>query len=739
MPKFSNLLVSTIREFDGGWNTVTSDLNLPTKFSKTEENMFYGLSGTKQKRYGTRFVCDVTTYPNIEETWNTVTTTQQTLVTFAQKKELMVAAYDTVTITSPENIKGTYEVKQTSKDSFILDISKNTPTVGTEITFYKNKRDTVTQTTTSTANVSKKLAHFSTENHSDLLIGHTITITSTNLAGIYTVVDRTSTQFSIDVSNVSNLVASYSNVNTVIGNRNILFDDSHKDNRIINITYFLDKLIAVTKYGEVLAIDALGNSIIIFNDKIAKQVGAGSGWDITTNVCFAVFNGILTIWNGVNKPLAVDLYKNVPCNYLVDESTQSNSMIPIAKYAISINHYLVAANVFDEQAGEWKPDRVMISDFDSIGTFNDGTENTLENGGVSVDIGKIVESSISEIRGLSRYRTQLIVSFDEVSTFGTLGGMTDAVDTTGPEPVDYKIHKPDFNDVISDYGCVNHRTFQNIAGDVGALSFRGLGIFRKASLSNLTTSGRLSTIIGSELYKTFKDLSVEALTERIWSVYNAKEQQYMLFIPNSSTFDTTSETTCFVYTIPSTGLARSTDGIWSKFTGWNFQCGCSSALNEIFLVNRTKVYILGNEDNPIYADFVGDPDFVDEEGELSGKDIEFTWELGWQDMNNRQAKKTLRYIGLSTNGTSPFTLATNYDYIDEPLTGEQKIDFVGGDSVGWGNGKQVYGGGRRTNTEQLFAFTSKFNLIKLKIYGKSKEDLKINSISLFYQMGNIRR
>ena len=463
MPKFSNLSVSTIREFDGGWNTVTSDLNLPTKFSKTEENMFYGLSGTKQKRYGTRFVCDVTTYPDIEETWDTVTTTQQTLVTFTQKKELMVAAYDTVTITAPENIKGTYEVKQTSKDSFILDISQNTPEVGTEITFYKNKRDTITQTTQNTANVSKKLAHFVTEDHSDLLIGHTITITSTNLAGIYTVVDRTSTQFSIDVSNVNNLAASYSNVSTVIGNRNILFDDSHKDNRIINITYFLDKLIAVTKYGEVLAIDALGNSIIIFNDKIAKQVGAGGGWDVTSQVCFAVFNGILTIWNGVNKPLAVDLYKNVPCNYLVDEATQSNSMVPIAKYAISINHYLVAANVFDEQAGEWKPDRVMISDFDAIGTFNDGTENTLENGGVSVDIGKIVESSISEIRGLSRYRTQLIVSFDEVSTFGTLGGMTDAVDTTGPEPVDYKLHKPDFNDVISDYGCVNHRTFQNIA------------------------------------------------------------------------------------------------------------------------------------------------------------------------------------------------------------------------------------------------------------------------------------
>lgn len=736
MPRFEEMTVSTIREFDGGWNTVTSDLNLSTKFSKTEDNVFYGLSGTKQKRYGTKFVCDVTKYSDIEETWEEITTEQQILVTFEQKKELTIAAYDTVTITSPNDLKGTYTVKQTNRNEFVLDMQNKAVSNGTDITFYKNNRDTITQTTKSVSSVSKKLAHFSTNNHSDLLIGHSLAITNTNLAGFYTVVDRTSTTFSVDVSNIATLSERYSNVSAVFNNRNILRVEG---NRIINITYFLDKLIGVSKLGEVIAIDADGNGIIIFNDDIARQVGAGNGWDETSHVCFAVFNGILTIWNGVNKPLAVDLYKNVPCNYLVDEATQSNSMIPIAKYAISINHYLVAANVFDEQAGEWKPDRVMISDFDAIGTFNDGTENTLENGGVSVDIGKIVESSISEIRGVSRYRTQLIVSFDEVSAFGTLGGTIEATDTSGPDPVEYKLHKPEFNDVISDYGCVSHRSFQNIAGDVGALSFRGLGIFRKASLSNLTTSGRLSTIIGSELYKTFKDLSVEALTERIWSVYNAKEQQYMLFIPNASTFDDTTETTCFVYTIPSTGLARSTDGIWSKFTGWNFQCGCSSALNEIFLVNRTKVYVLGNNDNPIYADFVGDPDFVDEEGKLSGKDIEFTWEFGWQDMNNRQAKKTLRYIGLSTNGTSPFTLTTNYDYIDEPLTGEQKIDFVGGDSVGWGNGKQRYGGGRRTNTEQLFAFTSKFNLIKLKIYGKSKEDLKINSISLHYLTGNIRR
>lgn len=736
MPKFEGLNVSTVREFDGGWNTVSSPLNLSTKYSVIEDNMFYGLSGTKQKRYGTKYFCDVTKYPDIEEVWETVQISQQNLSTFPQNDLLRIAAYDTITITSPEDLKGTYDVKQAAKDEFIIDTKDKIIAQGTEIECYKNKLETNAQKFTASKNVSKKLANFSTDYHSDLLVGHIINITSTDLSGTYTIIDRTADKFSIDISDKADMANSYSEVCAVFNNRNIA---SVEGNRLVNITYFLDKIIGVTSEGEVIAIDAKGNSIILFNDNIAKNVGASSGWNKTSHVCFAVFNGILTIWNGVNKPLAVDLYKNIPCNYLVDEATQSNSMIPIAKYAISINHYLVAANVFDEQAGEWKHDRIMISDFDAIGTFNDGTESTLENGGISVDIGKIVESSISEIRGISRYRTQLIVSFDEVSAFGTLGNMIDAVDSTGEQPVEYKVHKPDFNDVISDYGCISHRTFQNITGDVGAVSFRGLGIFRKASLSNLTTSGRLSTIIGSELYKAFKNLSIEALTERTWSLYNTKEQQYMLFIPNGSSLEDTTETTCYVYTIPSTGLARSTDGIWSRFKGWNFQCGCTSALNEVFLVNRTKLYILGNYDNPIFADFVDDPDIVDENGLHTGKEVEFVWEFGWQDMNNRQAKKALRYISLSTNGTAHFTFATNYDYIDTPYEGEQKIEMVGGDSVGWGNGEQRYGAGRRTNTEQLFAFTSKFNLIKMKIYGKSKDELRINSISLFYQMGNIRR
>ena len=54
-------------------------------------------------------------------------------------------------------------------------------------------------------------------------------------------------------------------------------------------------------------------------------------------------------------------------------------------------------------------------------------------------------------------------------------------------------------------------------------------------------------------------------------------------------------------------------------------------------------------------------------------------------------------------------------------------------------GEQSYGGGRITNNEQLFAWTTKFKIGKFRIHGASKDKLNINSITLYYQMGNIRR
>lgn len=821
MPKFDSLNVSTIREFDGGWDAVSSDLNMSTKYSKVENNVFYGISGAKQKRYGTKYFVDVTKYTELEETYENVVIEVNQFVKFAQDTVHNVEKGDTITIASPASIAGSYTVTNNYYSKFTVIIA-NPPAdktftdvqytcngitqtaatvgiIGNTMTFDRNinplvkKGDeisvtspaeyvgdwTVTYADSTTIEIDceqssattatsiqytlsrngtiytkagdiseqpvKKLMVFeyTAQNGNELLIGHKVTITDpASLAGTYTVVERDFEKYKVNVSDTAATAGTLSEVTITHNNRNI------SGTRIVDMTYFLDKIIAVTDYGEVIAIDASGNASILFNEDIANQTNTTQpgGWIHTTkypvdSVCFTVFNGILTIWNEWNKPLYVNLYNVIPCNYLVDEATQTNSMIPIAKYAIAINHYMVVGNTIEDgfQTGEEvrHKDRIYISDYDTIATFNDGSVDYLENGGIYVDIGKVVSTSMSEIKGLSRYRTQLIVGFDEVSAFGTLGTMIDATTNDG---IEYQLHKPEFSDVISDFGCISNRTYQTILGDVACLSYDGVGLFRKQVLSSLTTSAKLSTIIGPELYKTFKDLTQDSLTNRIWTVYNPKEQQYMLFIPNGSTLEETTETLCFVYTIPSTASqTKATTGAWSLFTGWNFQCGCTSALNEVFFANGNIIYVLGNADRPIFSDFQDDPDYpADEETGISGKDITFDWEFGWQDFNNRVAKKTLRYIGVTSTGTSNYTFGTWYDYLKDPEC-EMHIDLVGGDAAGWGNGRQRYGGGRRTSTEELFAYTAKFNLTKLRIYGSSKEDLKISAISLFYLVGNIRR
>lgn len=817
MPRFEKMTVSTIREFDGGWNAVTSDLNMPTKYSIIENNVFFGLSGAKQKRYGTKFFANVKNYERITETYHNVEVESSKIITLEQDTVHTINQNDTITVTSPAALAGTYTVIANNYSTFRVNAAssdldpKYTNVVykkgtddnsimttdvfinGSTITFNRNKNPLVKKDATikitkpvvlvgeykvvySDNNILKVSVPFdkdtsdlseveyeysiagdipdpytkyaedgtveakqflvfepdSTQNA--LLKGHKIFINSPNeLSDTYIVVDKTPTTYKIEITDKSPSEDEYETVMISHDNRNI------QGTRLVNGEYYLDKIIAVSDIGEVVAIDAVGDAIILFNDEIAQQnnVDIASGWGATDHVCFTVFNGILTLWNGRNKPLYVDLRNTVPCNFLVDEATQTNSMIPIAKYAIAINHYLVVGNCYDEVEGIWHPDRIYISDYDTIATFNNGSEDPIDNGGIYIDIGKIVSTSLSEIRGLSRYRTQLIVSFDEVSVLGTLGT---TIDQTTVDGIEYKLHKPDFSDVISDFGCISNRTFQTLLGDVCCLSYNGIGLFRKQVLSSLTTCAQLATIIGPELYKTFKDLSDDALNNRIWSVFNPKEQQYMLFIPNSSTLAETTETKCFVYTVPSTAAqSKATSGAWSLFTGWNFQWGCTSALNEVFFGNGTKIYILGNQDRPYYADFMDDPEFPpDEETGISGKAISFMWEFGWQDFNNRVAKKTMRYVGITSTGTSQYTFGTHYDYIEEEEP-EMHIDLVGGDANGWGAGRQLYGGSRRTSTEELFAYTAKFDLIKMKIYGISKEDLKISAISLHYLSGNIRR
>lgn len=741
MAGFGSLLTTTIREFDGGLNVVNDDLNMDTKYSKVETNVYNNIDGTKSKRYGTKYFADIKSYEIVDEIYDSceVIVTKMLRIKQPEKRYIPVSNF-TLSIVAPEELIGDYTVSFANKEYFEIkiDSSFSADTVA-EITYtYRSETENVATDCTVT---TKSMLEFIYDGYNRLISGNTLTISDNEaLNGEYIVQTVDNSAYYIDITD-KNVTETQQNVHITHDNRNI------KGNRIINGEYFIDKLILVSDLGEIIAVDGAGDAITIWNDTIAKTVNkeGAEGWHKTTSVCFTVFNGVLTVWNGTDKPLAIDFDKFIPCNYLLDEGTGSNANVPIAKYALAFNHYLVAANIFDELEGKQFPDRLSISSRDTIGTFYSGDFTDIDNDAVVIDLGKIISSNKQSIKGLSRYRNNIAVGFDDVTVFGVLGTYEDAKKEVNGEEVAYKIHVPNFEDVVDSHGCISNRTYMPIQSELVCLDYTGLPMFRRGNFNSMVIPTRISKQIAPELYKQFIGLTESAIEDRIFTVYNPKDNQYLLFIPNNSDIDETTETLCYAYTLRNGSNSSARDGAWSKFVGWNFQFGITTALGEVFLGNGTKLYTLGNVDNPYYADFIDDPEYpAQDEEDTSGKAIDFDWEFPWADFGDRAAIKKSRYIALSTTGDSQFYVDMFLDYIYNNIDTGMKdpqltMDFVGGDSPGWGGGSQLYGAGRRTNTEFLFAWTATFKIAKIRLYGSSKKKININSISIYYQKGNIRR
>lgn len=748
---FNSLQTTTIREFDGGLNVVTDDLNMDTSYSTIETNVFNNINGTKSVRYGTKMFANFTG-TEVEKTIGVAQVTRR-VYSFKQPTTnkigvgTFVSVYQNSSDVTPQ-LSGTV-IRASETDFYIFSYSTFVTFSGT-VYFDYYVLDIQYEKISATYNGYNDYNQYVLnseylEELQYLFIGSGVLIYYNNTWNYRTIED-------IDYTNGYYFITNSENLNQLT----IKFTyNTFTGSRIINGTYFIDKLVLVTDIGEICLVDGTGRLSIIFNSTIANTINIEQpgGWHNTSSVCFAVFNGILTIWNGVDKPLAVDLTNSkVPCNYLVDTGTMSNSYVPIAKYAIAFNHYLVAGNVYDEEEGKYITDRLCISAKDSIGTFYTGLSTDTGNDAVNIDLGTIISSNSQTIKGLSRYRNQLVVGFDDVTVFGTLGDYVETEEKVGDEYVKHSNHVPKFEDVIDNHGCISNRTFASISSELICLDYSGLPNFRRGNLTAQVVPKRISEKIAPELYQSYIKLDENVIEDQIFGVINPKENQYLLFIPNNSDYSSITETICYAYTLNSATSSVS-DGAWSKFIGWNFDYGITSALNTVFLGKGKKLYVLGSIDNPYYADYIDDPLYpaVDDE-DTKGKAIDFIWEFPWADFGDRAAIKKSRYLALSTTGTAKFNIDFFVDYIykdrmTDELLPSLSMDFVAGDSYGYGNGNsqsenlgnQLYGGGRRTNTEFLFAWTTKFKIGKFRISGSTKYKLNINSITLYYLKGNIRR
>jgi hypothetical protein len=314
---------------------------------------------------------------------------------------------------------------------------------------------------------------------------------------------------------------------------------------------------------------------------------------------------------------------------------------------------------------------------------------------------------------------------------------------------------------------------------------RGVPSVRRTTFTERLRPRRVSELIDPAIQESLSGLTVEALEDRVFSLYHRKEGQYMLFIPDNSRDMDITETRGFVFTQIEELDVRA----WSEIKGWNWRSGCISSQGRVFFTRENKVFLYGDNENPISRDFVLEQEtwqdgtvFSDGTGWLvgrtededstlkdtSGIPIQFDWILPWADFERRSNVKQLRYVNLDASGRGEFVMQVFVDNIfearnqlgqefndgstfsdgygfdgAEPIRDPSlEMEFRGGDASGFGLqpfGSSPFGGGRLTQNERLYAMTTRGKIFKLRMAGETLDPLQFISITLDYQLGSIRR
>jgi hypothetical protein len=481
--------------------------------------------------------------------------------------------------------------------------------------------------------------------------------------------------------------------------------------------------------------------------------GNPSGWSETFFCSAAVFNGQLIICNGVNKPIVIS--DGLSIAYLVDLATGSNANTPVCRFVRTHDRYLVMAGDLSNSS------TIYISASDTAGTF---VGDPAPNDAVNVNLGSRVPAGSHVIKGLGRFRDRLVVAFEEATLIGTLGTYVS------------NDHVPTWSDTVDEIGSISHRTIVATGETTMLLDGSGVGSVKRTLFTTTVKSERQSELIDPEIQKDLSKLtSTATLEDRTFSAYDGKNHITMLFLPNENSAELVTETRCFAYQFNE----KLKIAAWEEYKHWKWNAACSSALKRVFFANDTQIYIYGNKDDPIHADFVGDQETFDDEtvfndgygfypvadADDSGVPIPWAFELPWADNGARFDVKNSRYLGIDAEGDARFTamMFTDKIYEDTNDPGEYFLDdtlfdddlgfdvttllptlsmeFVANSSPGYGLSPfgDYYGDGRPSGDERLYAWPSPYKLYKLRFEGESMKPFSFVSFTLAYNRGSIRR
>lgn len=480
--------------------------------------------------------------------------------------------------------------------------------------------------------------------------------------------------------------------------------------RILNMVYFRDFIIAAFENGEVQKVDANGIATTIWNTAIANALpGSPDGWSTNLDlVDFTDFRGELILTNGIDKPIIVE--SDLTVKYLQDPSSGTNIHTPVTKYCTTVSNYTVMAG---------DPNNPSVVYVSSTGTSGVWPGDADPNDSISFDVGAYTGEQSTDILAVASFKNYLVVYFAEFSAIFQLG----VFDATNA-------HVPQIVDTYDKLGTVNHKTMITTKSDLIFPANEGvISAAKNIFGGTLDTNGRSENL--GDLY--------------LRAIGNVKVNEQNCFAVN----DTLSSTMFFSFKKEDNTYAifgmRYTKDIkrvaWTELAGWSFTSACTSEKGRVFFSQGNMIYQYGNsiyDDEDYHADLISasNPD---------GDEIAFEWELPWLDTNKRARTKKLTYISFDTTGTSDFLVQcfvnNYYKDIDGNLDPATEMLFRAGNSSGYGAagfGTEGYGGGRRANDERFFGMPLKFKIMKMRISGTTRRPLRIASISMLFITGNFR-
>jgi hypothetical protein len=484
---------------------------------------------------------------------------------------------------------------------------------------------------------------------------------------------------------------------------------------IVNCYYFNGFVISVQFNGDITKTNGAG-VVTLMQKTGANLWPAGS-----VEVNFTIFNSDLIIVNGRDKPIIVSgdpvNARYMEVEFLVDLATSTNVNMPIGKFVIAHSQYTIIAGVPSE------PSSIYVSAKGTSGTyFGDPAPNDA----IQLDLGPRVSLGSATITGLVAYRDKLLVTFERGVLPINLGIYTG---TPG-------VHAPTDDGFIEEFGCLTHRSLISVGDDTYYADNVGVNSISRVNVFNTLRPIRTSHLIDPLTTELIQPLTMAQISQYVFAIYDLRNFRYMLFVPRFEA-GVLVETIGFSYMhIPSLKISA-----WSRLRGWKWQAACRTSLQNVIFAQANKLYAYDFDDEVGALDFRNDPAIAGGDG----VPITFDWELPWADFKHRMDIKISRYIGLDTQGTGNFTVEGyvdnifNYHGTPAPML---SMHFVGGNSGGYGNspyGNAPYGGGRRTSDERLFAWTTKFKLLKLRLFGTTTKKLKFISVSIAYIHGGIRR